>query len=124
MKVFVSGHISLTEEEFNQHYKPKIDCHVLLGDQFVIGDCKGADEMSMRYLHERCYHKVTILHMFEFPRYNYGFETIGGFTTDLERDSYGTNNTDIDVLFVREGKKKSGTYKNVLRRLEKNNELK
>lgn len=116
MIAFISGHMSLSIDEFEKYYKPAIDEAVTKKHDFIIGDCKGADEMSMCYLNEIGYTKVTVIHMFTSPRHNYGFKTIGGFKSDIERDSYGSYNSDYDILYIRLGKEKSGTAKNIARR--------
>jgi len=41
---------------------------------------------------------------------------MGGFTTDDERDAAMTMASDADIAWVRPGRKKSGTAKNLARR--------
>ena len=112
---FISGHLSLTQEEFSVHYQPSIDKALSHKHSFVVGDAKGADTLAQDYLYGKT-DKVTVYHMFESPRYNVGFTTTGGFLTDEERDSYMTDNSDSDIAWVREGREKSGTQKNLDRR--------
>lgn len=114
--VFIFGHGDVTEKEFEKYYKFKIDKAVSLNYSFLICDYKGADTLAQDYL--KNYNKVTVFHMFENPRYkaNISWKTIGGFQTDLERDSYGTFNSNYDIYFVRKGREKSGTMNNVKRR--------
>ena len=115
MIYFISGHLSLTHEEFDTHYKPLIDEALSHNSSFVIGDAKGADTLAQNYLFGKTY-KVVVYHMFETPRYNAGFPTEGGFQSDEERDIAMTNNSDRDIAWVRKGREKSGTQKNLDRR--------
>lgn len=113
---FVSGHLDLTADEFNSFYKDKLDRALSDGCSFIIGDARGADTLSQEYLSDKTTN-VTIYHMFEKPRNNVGkFRTIGGFKSDMERDRQMTQDSDIDIAFVREGREKSGTAKNIARR--------
>jgi hypothetical protein len=47
---------------------------------------------------------------------NAGFKTIGGFESDEARDAQMTLDSDLDIAWVRPGRKKSGTQKNLDRR--------
>ena len=47
---FVSGHLTLSEAEFNAHYRPVIDAALARGDSFVVGDARGTDVMTQNYL--------------------------------------------------------------------------
>jgi len=42
----ISGHIDLTQEEFDEHYVPAINKAIDIGGWFVIGDARGADAMA------------------------------------------------------------------------------
>ena len=63
---------------------------------------------------------VTIYHLFEYPRIKASemYKSVGGFTSDEERDAAMTKNSDFDIAFVKESKLKSGTYKNIYRRIK------
>ena len=50
------------------------------------------------------------------PRNNLGFKTVGGFESDGERDARKTADSDEDLAWVRPGREKSGTQKNLERR--------
>ena len=118
---FISGHIDLTQEEFDTHYVPKLEAALLQEDvAFVVGDCKGADAMAQDWLGEHSAPGVMVLvfHMFVSPRYNtHRFPTLPGFTTDEQRDSAMTMMSTDDIAWVRPGReKKSGTAKNIARR--------
>jgi hypothetical protein len=112
---FVSGHLDLTEEEFKTHYIPGIDDLFASGYSFVTGDARGADYLAQKYLLS-IGASCVVYHMFTSPRNNAGFETCGDFTSDEERDEHLTAASSVDVAWVRAGREKSGTAKNLLRR--------
>lgn len=118
---FISGHLDLTQEEFDAHYRDRlISATVSEGAKFVVGDARGCDAMAQRFLLS-CgalpTGKVVVFHMFDSPRYNEGyFETRGGFKSDEERDAAMTAASDADIAWVRPGREKSGTAKNIARR--------
>jgi len=116
---FISGHLDLTEDEFREHYITKISLALVSYHKFVIGDARGADLMAQMYLNNiLCYAgDMTIYHMFEKPRNNIGdFPTQGGFKSDEERDAAMTAASDYDIAWIRPGREKSGTAKNLERR--------
>jgi ADP-ribose pyrophosphatase YjhB (NUDIX family) len=113
---FISGHGDLTEEEFDEHYVKAID-GALVNDRasFVVGDFRGADTMAQDYL-KRKTDRVTVFHMFEEPRYNAGFPSFGrNYRSDSERDRAMTKMSDEDIAWVRPGKERSGTARNLSR---------
>lgn len=119
----ISGHGNLTLEEWLQHYRPKIDDALQQQAHFVLSDFRGADVLSQEYLKDKTPH-VTLCHCFEKPRYR--AETFNlpakhwhiksGFSSDEERDVWMTVNSTGDIAWVREGREKSGTAKNIARR--------
>jgi len=116
---YVSGHLDLTPEEFEEHYVPKLQAAVERRDWFVVGDAKGADTMTQAWLHEQqLAATVTVVcHMFGSPRNNVGnFQTVSGFVSDEARDAYMTAQSDYDIAWVRPGREESGTAKNLARR--------
>jgi hypothetical protein len=115
MIYFISGHLSLTQDEFDIHYKPFIVEALFHNSSFVVGDAKGADTLAQTYLFGKT-DRVVVYHMFGSPRYNAGFPTEGGFQSDEERDNAMTDNSDSDIAWVRKGREKSGTQKNLDRR--------
>lgn len=115
MILFISGHLSLTSEEFEVHYRPQLDEAISRGYSFVVGDARGTDSLAQNYLLGKT-DKVTVYHMLENPRNNAGFPTEGGFKSDEERDSAMTANSDKDIAWVRPGRENSGTQKNLERR--------
>ena len=116
-RYFVSGHLDLTREEFLTHYAQELRAAVAEDAEFVIGDAAGADAMAQEFLSVIVNEsRITVHHMFHHPRNNYGFETIGGFQSDKERDEFMTAHSDADIAWVRPGREKSGTSKNIKRR--------
>lgn len=119
---FISGHLDLTLDEFHEHYRPKLTEAIAEGASFVVGDALGADWLSQALLKRReqqlarhgC--EVIVYHMLESPRHNEGFPTCGGFKSDKERDMAMTAASDADIAWVRPGREKSGTAKNLKRR--------
>ncbi|MBP3958650.1 hypothetical protein J8F10_25670 [Gemmata sp. G18] len=115
MTHFVSGHLDLTAAEFDEHYRPALDAALARGDSFVVGDARGAGTLAQNYLSGKT-RAVVVYHMFTSPRNNAGFKAIGGFETDDTRDVQMTADSDEDIAWVRPGREKSGTQKNIDRR--------
>jgi hypothetical protein len=114
--IFVSGHLDLTPAEFQEHYVPRLREAVLDGYAFVVGDARGADVMSQQWLY-LMFPPTTVFHMRDKPRNNpHKLPTRGGFETDEERDAAMTKASDDDIAWVRPGREKSGTAKNLRRR--------
>jgi hypothetical protein len=114
----MSGHLDLTPQEFEEHYKPLIDQAIAEGCDFIVADARGTDAMTQEYLasHAGAF-KVTVYHMFDSPRNNRGnFPTQGGYPSDDERDTAMTAASDFDIAWVRPGREKSGTARNIARR--------
>ena len=138
-KIFISGHRNITEEEFKTNYIYLIQSYMNwaassspLGYKhltFYIGDCIGCDTIALdyivNYINEYNTDNVDVkLCMLKesfdgqntnIPNNKY-VEIIKEFTTHEERDTYMTENTMYDVLWVREGEWDSGTAQNFVRR--------
>lgn len=113
---FVSGHLDLTQEEFDAHYRDRISEAVNVGCRFVVGDAKGADLMAQDLIRSLG-GTAVVYHMFQRPRNNpNGFPTKGGYKSDFHRDSAMTEASMEDIAWVRPGKTGSGTEKNLARR--------
>jgi hypothetical protein len=112
---YISGHRDLTPAEFEEHYRPVIDMALACGESFVVGDARGTDAMAQGYLVGKTT-AVKVFHMFTCPRHNAGFPTVGGFDSDEARDVRMTAESDGDIAWVRPGRQKSGTQKNLDRR--------
>jgi len=131
--IFVSGPIDLDTKEFATHYAPSMEKAVEEGASFVLGDCQGTDHLAQQYLFSMCYANVTVYHMFTTPRHNAGnFKTVGGFKSDIARDTAMTKASTEDLAYVRSAtetkarveargqvydpSRVSGTVKNLIRR--------
>ena len=117
---FISGHRDITSDEFEEHYVSEFKRLIdeIPEDElvFVVGDYYGVDEMAQKWLAE---YNVTVYHMFDSPRTNAGnHPTVGGFTSDIERDTAMTNASEADIAWIRPGKESSGTAQNIERRLQ------
>src|SRR5262249_61644790 len=91
------------------------DAALVRGDYFVVGDARGTDALAQYYLLGKTT-AVVVYHMFTSPRNNAGFRTLGGFTSDEERDARMTADSEQDIAWVRPGREKSGTQRNIERR--------
>lgn len=121
---FISGHGSITDDEWEVYYKESIN-NIIASEKnpmFVVGDYKGVDSKAQDYLKKKNA-RCIVFHMLDTPRYNAGFPTIGGFGTDEDRDAAMTKVSDIDLLYVRDPNKKSGTGRNFERRREYTNKI-
>jgi hypothetical protein len=112
---FISGHLDITQAEFDMHYCPLIDRAIAQNECFVVGDARGADTLIQQYLWGGT-KAVIVYHMFTSPRNNPGFSTRGGFQSDVERDTQMTLDSDRDIAWVRPGREQSGTQANCDRR--------
>jgi len=122
---FISGHLDLTPEEFEEHYVPHLeralagDAGVRAGVAFVVGDApRGADRMAQDWLVARgVAHRLTVYHMLVTARYAVDeARCSGGFRSDGERDRALTMDSDVDIAWVRPGREDSGTARNLKRR--------
>lgn len=118
---FISGHLDLTQDEFDRYYRSMIRNAVDRGHSFVVGDANGVDTMAQELLEFCvCQKRVTVFHMFDLPR-NYKsilFNKIGGFSSDKERDEAMTLASNYDITWVKPGRQNSGTAKNLKRRYQ------
>lgn len=119
--VFVSGHMDLTPEEFDEHYRSQVLAHANSGHHIVVGDARGCDLMVQTLLSTQSpdvrFGGATVYHMFDSPRNNIGwFPTVGGFKSDEERDAAMTAASTVDLAWVRPGRENSGTARNLARR--------
>lgn len=115
--IFISGHLDLTQEEFDLYYKDRIKAVFEEGSTFIVGDAPGADFMAQTYLRSLKCSNVVVYHIGHSPRNSYPeFWLFGGFISDLERDSSMTRASNEDIAWVRPGRENSGTAKNLRRR--------
>jgi len=113
---FVSGHLELSPAEFADHYEPQLRAALAEGAAFVVGDARGCDALTQAFLDREGCTAVLVFHMFDAPRHNAGFPTVGGFASDADRDAAMTQRSDADIGWVRPGREKSGTARNLARR--------
>ena len=116
---FISGHRNITKQEYLDHYAKRIIDIVMdrhnQDYKFIVGDCEGVDYNVQKFLAKYdC--NVVVYHIGTTPRYCVeGLRTIGGFTSDFERDFQMTLDSDEDIAWVRH--KRSGTQMNLDRRI-------
>lgn len=119
---FISGHRNITESEFIV-YKNKIQeiLHENPDALFVVGDYQGVDILAQNYLIDELQIspiQITVYHMFDSPRNINPLitNTMGGYTSDEERDAAMTYISGHDIAFIRNHTELSGTAQNILRR--------
>lgn len=121
-KIYVFGNGNLSWESFNEFYIEPLKKVNLSECEFIIGDFNGTDTLMMEFLKNKS-ENVTIIHMGEKARYfvntfktkAQNWKRIGGFTSDLERDTFGIVNCThfLAIDFNSDEKRKSGTLKNI-----------
>ena len=47
---FISGHIDLTQDTFDQNYRAPLDDAIAAGDSFIVSSSRGADTLALDYL--------------------------------------------------------------------------
>lgn len=113
---FISGHLDLSAAEFATHYQPRLDAALEEDAAFVVGDARGADALAQAYLAGKTT-QVTVYHMLATPRHHAGsFPTCGGFASDTARDAAMTAASTDDIAWIRPGRERSGTARNLQRR--------
>lgn len=122
---FISGHRDITQEEFEKNYgsiiKNIVDNNSPASIRFIMGDYYGVDIMAQNYLIDSLNfppYRISVYHMFDKPRNIHPKieNRVGGFSNDEERDAAMTRDSHIDIAFVRDHLKLSGTAMNILRR--------
>ena len=122
---FISGHRDITQEEFEKNYgsiiKNIVDNNSPSTIRFIMGDYYGVDIMAQNYLIDNLNFppdRICVYHMFDKPRNIHPKieNRVGGFSNDEERDAAMTRDSHIDIAFVRDHLKLSGTAMNILRR--------
>ena len=113
---FISGHRDATQEEFDEHYKPKILKAIGESSIFVVADCNGIDKIAQIFLKENNVKDVVVFHIGHSPMFNAGFKTIGNFKSDYDRDFNMTLHSEEDIVWIRKGKERSGSSNNIDRR--------
>lgn len=120
MKYFISGHRNITDNEFNDIYIPLLDNALLdKNASFVVGDYDGVDAMAQIYLIGKT-NKVSVYHIGKHPMNNLnGWDTIGMFNDDIDRDSTMTRDSEEDIAWIRNPGDMTGTEQNIVRRNKK-----
>ena len=116
MRAFISGHLDLTRDQFQQHYVARLDKAITDGHSFVVGNAIGADEMALRYLSSKGIHsdQVTVYFREAHPRKvdrthlsiaelkALGYNRIcTGYRSYTHRDEAMTKASDYDIAWVR-----------------------
>lgn len=115
--VFVSGHLDVSVSEFVAQYVPELQRALAAGASFVVCDARGADRLAHDYLVRRgAGDRTTVYHMFTAPRVSTACRTVGGFTSDGDRDAAATRASTVNLAWVRPGREQSGTAQNLARR--------
>jgi hypothetical protein len=116
---FISGHRDLTPIAFGERYGDrlaKIVCESKEEVSFVVGDCEGCDIMAQRHL-QSMGAKFKVYHVSNTPMHAVeGADLVGGFKSDVDRDMAMTRASDADIAWIRLGKERSGTARNIERR--------
>lgn len=123
MTAHISGHLDVTEDEFMEHYYPKIMQAAKAGHKFVVSDCRGVDQHAIQLLRGLIAFGViepvvTVYHLFESSRVDLGpdIPSIGNYPNHTQCDAAMTAASDYDIAWIRPGKEKSGTARNLQRR--------
>ena len=112
---FISGHIDLTQEQFETHYVHHIDKAIENGCAFVVGNALGCDALALRYLSKRInkdlvtvyhrespYDKIHKEHLTLSEIKALGYRNIiSGWPTFDARDAAMTSVSDFDIAWVR-----------------------
>lgn len=143
---YISGHVDLDQDDFDKHYKDKIDKAISEGHWFIVGNARGADSMALKYLKEKKVEKERVL-VYYYTRHKddprqlqknslWGYPWSDGFNSYTHRDACATEDSDYDILWVRpaletemmcrklnvkyDPQRISGTEKNFQRRIKAN----
>ena len=135
---FILGHIDLSQEQFDEHYRSRIiKATENPKNKFVMGSAPGADNMAQKLLvkllenEPNGLERITVYHKGSKPETvaDPRIRLVGGFGSHDEKDAAMTNNSNVDIAYVRpieESKilygekfnpnRISGTEKNLVRR--------
>jgi hypothetical protein len=123
MKVYVFGNGNIKFGDFICYYEANLRNLVeKIGIHFIVCDFRGVDTLTMELLKSET-ENVSIYHIGDRPRYIPDrfktkvsqWEFVGGFKTDLERDSAAIENCThfLAIDFNSDEVRKSGTKKNI-----------
>jgi hypothetical protein len=118
MRYFVSGHRDLTEQEFVEHYLPKL-LKVIEFDKdpiFLVGNYEGCDEMFLKFMQAGNYDHFVYLYYVDNPMRHYDYVFTRHMETPNDCDYTMTSNSDFDIAWIRPGREDSHTANNIRRR--------
>jgi predicted house-cleaning noncanonical NTP pyrophosphatase (MazG superfamily) len=119
---FISGHIDITEEQFNKYYRDKIiEAASNPNNKFVIGSAPGVDYMTQQLLVKLLENepggldRISVYHRGKIPETlaDCRLKTIGGFASHDQKDSAMTMISDIDIAYVRSEQESKKLYGNI-----------
>lgn len=123
MKVYVFGNGNISFGDFIGYYEVHLRSLVAIsGTSFIVCDFRGVDTLTMEFLKSET-ENVSIYHIGDRPRYIPDrfrtkvsqWEFVGGFKTDIERDSAAIENCThfLAIDFNSDEARKSGTKRNI-----------
>ena len=104
---FVSGHVDVTQQDFDDHYKNElIEATKSKNSRFVMGNAKGIDTMALEFLIELLgpdnLYRITVYHLGKKSHLkDKRIRTIGGFGNHNNKDTAMTNASNKDIAWVR-----------------------
>lgn len=112
LTAFPSGHVTLTSEEFDRHYRPLLLDAIAKDHRFVIGSSAGTDTIVLDFLLSQKVDPSRItMYLFEKnPTKDqqcrekcavFGIPLKHGFTSYTSRDAEMTGASDYDIAWVR-----------------------
>jgi len=119
-RVMISGQTDLSEEMFDMFYAPVIESHIMQDASFMMGTASGVDAMAKKYLLSRDVspNKITLVFKKDVGACVDVTNIGGNFATYPDRDSFMTQNTDVDIAYINGSYMSigSGTMSNIFRR--------
>lgn len=135
----ISGHLYITESDFNKYYAPMIDEAIENNHYFIMGDARGVDFKALDYLVKKNVPKERITVYYQnnswgVKGYDEEYFNVvkGNYRSLEERDARMTSESHYDIAWVRskeeskalygdkyDPKRISATQKNIERRREK-----
>ncbi len=143
IRYFISGHVDITPEQFNLHYKPKIVAAASDPNSlFLIGNASGTDYLAQQLLIDLFtsagmtdFKRIHIYHRHTDPGQHVDRRCtlVSGFSSHSSKDKQMTINSDQDIAWVRSEEETkmlygdkykpsriSGTEQNLIRRSKTN----
>src|SRR5271156_2324476 len=109
---FISGHVDLSQAEFQSYYSSAIDQALNDGDHFVIGSARGADSYALKYLIAKNIdpQKITVYLYEKNPNrvaelaahyHQLKIKLRDGYNSCTSRDAQMTRDSSYDIAWVR-----------------------